>query len=443
MSDGTREGDGVRAGDSSRRDVLSGAASAGVAAALAGCSFSLGSGGYDREALADVADGPQPPRPATHPVDVREPMLSTHREHAREHLAAVPEALDLPNGAVGDELAGTRERVAEQLHEAGSDDERMEYRLHDARDVRVAAADCHFQYRAATNDVTEREMERLRDDARDRLAGFRRAWAYRASSPTRALLVHASFEGTVERVGFELEPWPRFPDDSAAGWREVGHLRGKIATASALLDDLESYREQVATADAGRYRAALHAAAMWLSRRANRVEYRDDGPLDDGRDGLSSDPGDSVAGRRFDVARDRLLEYSKRAFNEAQGTQRYATTALFAATRRAAVDAFATAVDDAESGRESVDVTASTVADERARAVDAVETTLDAGPTGLQRRLLEPAYNALRNGDDELENGRNGDPKRAFASYRYVADYADAARRASDELVGLLRSAGR
>mgnify|MGYP006303743495 FL=1 len=181
---------------------------------------------------------------------------------------------------------------------------------------------------------------------------------------------------------------------------------------------------------------------MWLSRRANRVEYRDDRALEDGRTGLSSDPGDSVVGHRFDVARDRVREYSKRAFNDTQGTQRYATTALFAATRRAAVDAFATAVDDAESGSgSSVDVSASTVADQRTRAVDAVERALDAGPTGIQRRLLEPSYSALRNGDDDLENGRDGDPERAVAAYRYVADYADAAARASEELVALVRAA--
>jgi hypothetical protein len=369
-------------------------------------------------------------------------MLTTHRERAREHLAAVPMEPDVPNGTVKHELADARDRVAEQLQRDGSDVERAEHRLHDARDVRAAAADCRFQYRAATNDVTERELERLRDDARDRLAEFRRAWAYRASSPTRALLVHAVFEGLVDRIGFDLEPWPRFPDDPTAGWREVGHLRGKLATADALLDDLDAYREQVATADAGRYRPALHAAGMWLSRRANRVEYRDDRPLEDGRAGLSSDPGDPVVGHRFDVARHQVREYSKRAFNRTQGSQRYAQTALFAATRRAVVDAFATAVDDAESGDgSSVDVSANAVAELRTRAVDAVERTLDAGPTGIQRRLLEPAYDALRSGDQELENGADGDPERAVAAYQYVVDHADAATRASEELVGLVRAA--
>ncbi|WP_227132784.1 hypothetical protein [Halorubellus salinus] len=459
MTDRDDGGDSCGGTGASRRRVLAGAASASIATALAGCSFSLGGSGYDRAALSEVAEGPDPSRPATHPVEIDEAMIADHREHARDHLEQVSDDPSLPNGVVADELASNRERVAETLRVQGpsdadggepsddgsgsgeTDDRSAEHRLHDARDVRADAADLHFQYLAATGDVTERELERLRDDARDRLAGFRRAWAYRAPSPTRALLVHALFEGLVERVEVDLAPWPRFPDDPLAGWREVGHLRGKVATADALLDDLDAYREQVATADAGRYRPALAAAAMWLSRRANRVEYRDDRALEDGRAGLSTDPGDSVAGYGFDVAREYLREYSKRAFNDVQHDSQYARTALFAAKRRAAVDAFAAAVDDAESSGGSVDVSASTVADERTRAVDAIEQTLDAGPTGLQRRLLEPAYVALRDGDGELRTGRNSDPRRAFAVYRYVARYADAATRASEELVGLLRAA--
>ncbi|WP_276271652.1 hypothetical protein [Haloarcula litorea] len=438
--------------DPSRRRVLTGAV--GGLAALAGCSFSVGDTGSDRGGdLRRLADVERVERPYPHPLAVPDGMIAAHYERARTLLESVPESPDVENELIADRLADERERLAELLaphtEPAGTATESAEAtaaeppdrRLVHARQHRQEAATLWGRYRAATGDVSERGVADRRDEQRDRLAAFRADWSYRASGPVRATLVHDHFEGLVDGIEHALAPWPQFPDDPAAGTEEVGYLVGKVEEAAATLDDLERYRRQVVGEDTDGYRPALMAAAMWLDRRARRRAYANERPLEDGRAAFDRDLGESVARYRFDLARETVREYDNGRLQELIRPEQYASGVLFATTRRAAVEAFAGAVEAVTSGPEDVDLSPRGIEEMQRRARESVGSALDRGPTGVMASALSPSFTALREARDELERGESGTPARAYAAYLYAERFAAAAVDAVDEVVFLLREA--
>lgn len=433
----------------SRRNVL--AAATGGLAALAGCSFTT-EGTYDGEALRRLAEKGQFERPDHHPLAVPGGMVRNHRARARAILGEVPASPEVPNELIASDITNERERLHEALRqttettpEGGNDTggetagrKRAFDRLGVARRHREDAAALLGTYRAATDDIGRTDLERRRDEQRDRLAAFRSAWDYRASDPVRAALVHEHLEHLLGSVEHALTPWPRFPDDPAGDMDDVGYLVEKVEEAAALLDDLERYREQITGEGTQVYRPALMAAATWLRRRARRESFGIEEPLERGLEAFDRDLGTSVARYRFTMARDAVQDYSNSDLLDAIEEEGYANGVLFATTRRAAVTTLADTVETIESGPPGTDVSAGSIETTRRRAHETVGSKLDYGPDGLMARVLDPAFTTMQEARDELQSGTSGTPPRAYAGYLYADRFAVAAVDAADELAFLL-----
>jgi hypothetical protein len=448
----------------SRRAVLS-ACGAGLAA-LAGCSDVdvLDRGHepeYDTDRLVAVGEASVPTPPSAFPVAVPHGMVERHRDRALELVERVPEDPDVPNGVVADRLREDRERVLEDLGEAGEGDDpsddhhngepgdpvdRPLERLNEARSVRERAGEVEAAYRAATGDVAGGAIAERRERLRADMLEFERDWTYRGDDPASALVVHRWLETLRRAVRRGTEPERAFPDDPAAGVFSVGDIVGDLEAGQAALSDADrlrvTYREGLS--DPRQYRAAFPVATRRMKFHSREGLHRVDS-LDPEEPPFDRSIEGAAAGRVYrDAAH--AVEYRREDVHEARDRGDLADALVAAGITLAslrALDSIVAAIDERELDDPD---DAEDVAAARQQAVDALETAWTTAPTVLAVELARPAYHYLRDGTDYLrghfhhddDDPDARDARRAYASFVRAVHYAEAVPETVADLQGML-----
>ncbi|SMO78613.1 hypothetical protein [Halorubrum cibi] len=412
----------------SRRSLLAGLGSAGVAV-LAGCA-GFGRSSDDGPAASDVDLRPGAVEPvewpaSPFPVSVPESLATTHEARARELLDAVPAEPSIPNAAVSRDLRNERERTAERL-EAGADRPWATGRLAEWRGIRSDAATVRGAHRAAIGEDDAAATRERRRAVREDLASFVSDHEYRARSPLEAVLAHAPVEDLIASCRRRVRPRREYPADPIARPFRAGDVLGRVERARATLDDatglLEAYRTQRAEtnsqwtsliASADRLRAAVGRE------RATVGEFlaRDDPPVDDDLRG-------TAAGRLF-------TEASYRAESLAEDVEErvddgaVATATVEAGQALVAIEALETAVEGIRDGAYRDPVTTDSVDRTADRARESLAGVAESDDPRLAARIAEPALQTHESAARRLGEGY-ADPARIQGDLALVDLYARA-----------------
>ncbi|MFB6134284.1 MAG: hypothetical protein ABEJ55_04790, partial [Halanaeroarchaeum sp.] len=149
--------------------------------------------------LQRIADRPIPATDRPPLLQVPRRRIETHRERARELLAALPPEPTVSNGAVTSRLAELIESARTVIAEDDPSASRWD-QLGDARYARSSAAEAATAYRAAKGILDPSTLATRRGSLRSELSRFRRHWGYRGADPFEALAVHGRLEDLVGSV---------------------------------------------------------------------------------------------------------------------------------------------------------------------------------------------------------------------------------------------------
>jgi hypothetical protein len=419
--------------DPTRRRVLTGFG--GSLAALAGCSVLPAFGDetddrpdYGREAVERAVTPVEDVlEPDVFPVGIPAALQNHHRDRAREYVDAVPVEPGYPNGEIASQVAEDRESTASALEEDASG--RPRSRLETWRDRREEAAAVMGTHLAATGEIDRSDVSTLRERGRSRLASFEADWAYRASSPVDAAVVHATLEEYIQTCRSQLHTNSPFPADPGAAVFQAGDVVGTVDGAIATATDAGRLREQYRSGvdgDAG-YRQHLASAASRLDRSLSRTtsdldEYVDVEPDEAFDDNLSDTPAETL----FRDA-SRTVEWRREQAEEARQRHDPATAVLAAGHGFVAAGALEAVVDAIEDGQYREYPTVDGIGAAVEQAIDALEAAWEATPRPLAVEVAEPALLSLRAAARRVREPQfYGGPERVFVQ----AVYAEAQARA-------------
>ncbi|SFR98696.1 hypothetical protein SAMN05216559_2082 [Halomicrobium zhouii] len=433
--------------DPTRRKLLTGCG-AGLAA-LAGCSGLSEFGDetderpdYDREAVERaVASVEDVLEPDAFPVGIPAALQHHHRDRAREYVDAVPDEPGYPNGVIASQVAEDREAAASALNEDASG--RPRSRLETWRNRREEAATVMGTHLAATGEIGRSDVRALRERARSRLAAFEADWAYRATDPVEAVVVHATLEDYVQTCRRQLHTRAPFPADPGKSVFQAGDVVGTVDGAMAVAIDAVRLREQYRSGvdDDVRHRQHLAGAAARLGRSLSRTasdleEYVDVEP-DEVFDGdLSDTPAETLF---RDTSR--TVEWRSEQAEAARQRHDPATAVLAAGHGFVAAGALEAVVDAIEGGhyREYPSVDDIEAAVDGARG--ALEAAWDVEPQALAVDIAEPALLSLRGAAVHVREHYGG-PEQAFVQALHAEAQARAVPAATAFVAERLQATG-
>jgi len=257
--------------------------------------------------------------PDVFPVGIPAALQNHHRDRAREYVDAVPVEPRYPNGGsprrwprTGNRPRRPWKRTRPVAHGAGWKPGGT------AEEEAAAVMGTHL---AATGEIDRSDVSTLRERGRSRLASFEADWAYRASSPVDAAVVHATLEEYIQTCRSQLHTNSPFPADPGAAVFQAGDVVGTVDGAIATATDAGRLREQYRSGvdgDAG-YRQHLASAASRLdslSRTTSDLdEYVDVEPDEAFDDNLSDTPAETLfrdASRTVEWRREQAEEARQR-----------------------------------------------------------------------------------------------------------------------------------
>lgn len=404
-----------------RRRLLTGCG-AGLAA-LAGCSGFPGTGGedeggrqeYDEEALAEALGVPESVLPPDDfPVTLPASLQNAHRQRAREYLDRVPAEPSFPNEAMAAKLAEQRREALSDLERDATG--RPRNRLETWRRRRVEAATVSGAYVAANGDVDRVGVADGRNQVRSTLASFEADWAYRATDPVAAAVVHGTLEGYVEECREKLISRHPFPEDPTDDVFRAGEILGELNGANASLVDAGRMRRQYRhqTDETAAYRRSLSAAAARLRRSLSRTRNDLKPDAESDTDAFDRDLEGTPAAHLFRDAT-RVLDWRSDAAEQAGRRHAPATATLEAGRALVAAGALEAVVAAIQDGRYQNQPSVDDVEAASQRALDALETAWEATPNSLAVELARPVLLSLRGAASRVNEGYAG-PRRALAT---------------------------
>ncbi|WP_066415096.1 hypothetical protein [Halorubrum aethiopicum] len=429
----------------SRRSLLAGVASAGVAA-LAGCA-GIAPWRDDETDRADVdlaPDAVEPvERPASpFPVAVPSSLAAAHEERARGLLETVPAEPSVPNAAVTRRLRNERERAADRI-ENGVDRPWPTERLAGWRGTRSEAATVRGAHRAATGEHDAAALEERRRTVREDLASFAAGHEYRARSPREAVLAHAPVEDLAATCRRRVRPVLTYPSDPVARPFRAGEAVGRVEHARASLADaiglLEAYDGE--RAETPSQWSALIASADRLRAAVYRSRSRVGEYLGDDTPPVDDDLAGTPARRLYDTASGRaesLVEETRERVDDGD----VATAASAAGRALAAVAALETAVEGIRGDGYREPVTAESVERAADRAREALAGVAESDDPRLAARFAEPALGTHAYVVDRLDEGY-ADPVRVQGDLTWIDLHARAVPPATRFVLERLERLGR
>jgi hypothetical protein len=238
---------------------------------LAGCSGLAGLDGgteptiraYDLPDI-DPDEYPEPAVPESIPVDIAPEHLDAARNRVTTLLAELPTPLepgDIPNGYVRTQLSDAATDATAGLNDAR--DARTELvALEALRRARARARYAAAGWAVADRDLSVGPTQREYRQAVSEAQSVRNAHEYVGADLTRAALVHARIEDTLERV---IDS--RTPSQDGNQLLDIAEWGEEAESAQAHLDDVRHLDEQFTTslpADAGTIEETLTEAAETL-----------------------------------------------------------------------------------------------------------------------------------------------------------------------------------
>lgn len=417
----------------SRRAILAGLGTAGVAG-LGGCSaLPLGDGDDSTPDVSLSADDVEPLSWPDSPFPVAIPgaLADAHRERGRELLAAVPTDPSVPNGAVAEELRSDRERAADGLDEE-IDQPWPTDRLSEWRRRRSAAATVRGAHRAATGEGDGDSLRERRRTVREELGSFVADHEYRASTTLEVVLAHAPIETLLADCRRHSRPNSGYPAAPLANPFQAGEAVGAVELAEATL------------ADAGRLREVYvsdrqHVAPQWgeLIDASDRLRFAlgesrstVDDFLDVDEAPFDADLAGTPARELFDLAR-RAVEFRYEDVQEYRDEGDYARAVVQAGRTLAAIEVLRTTVEGIRDGAYRDTVTGESVTRTADRARAAMTTVGDDERSEFAVRLLRPALSAYDFVPESIEEGYT-DAARAQGELAWAELYARAVPAATD-----------
>lgn len=417
--------------DPTRRRILTGF---GVGlASLAGCSGIPAFGDetderpdYDDEdverALAPVEDVMEPD---AFPVGIPAALQHHHRDQAREYVDAVPAEPGYPNGEIASRVADEREAAASALDEDATG--RPRNRLETWRDRREEAATVMGTHLAATGEIARDDVRALRERVRSRLTAFEADWAYRATDPVEAVVVHATLEDYAETCRSQLHTRSPFPADTGESVFQAGEVVGTVDGANAVAVDAGRLREQYRSGVDGAegYRQHLASAAARLDRSLSRTRSDLDGYVDVEPDEAFDDDLSGTPAETLFRDASRAVEWRSEQVEEARQRHDPATAVLAAGHGFVAAGALEAVVDAIEGGNYRVYPSVDDIEAAVDGAIGALESAWDVEPQALGVEIAEPALLSLRGGAMHVRE-RYGSPEQGFVQTLYAEAQARA-----------------
>jgi len=360
----------------------------GSLAALAGCSGLPAFGDetddrpdYGREAVERAVTPVEDVlEPDVFPVGIPAALQNHHRDRAREYVDAVPVEPGYPNGEIASQVAEDRESTASALEEDASG--RPRSRLETWRDRREEAAAVMGTHLAATGEIDRSDVSTLRERGRSRLASFEADWAYRASSPVDAAVVHATLEEYIQTCRSQLHTNSPFPADPGAAVFQAGDVVGTVDGPSPRRPTPAGYANSTAAAwtampgTDSTSRALRRDSTASLSRTTSDLdEYVDVEPDEAFDDNLSDTPAETL----FRDA-SRTVEWRREQAEEARQRHDPATAVPAAGHGFVAAGALEAVVDAIEDGQYREYPTVDGIGAAVEQAIDALEAAWEATP---------------------------------------------------------------
>lgn len=398
----------------SRRAFLAWLGTAGTVG-LAGCS-SLPFGDDESDSQSDVSLPAGTVEPiawpdSPFPVSVPATLAETHRERARELLAAVPTEPSVPNGAVAEEIRSERERAASRL-EADVDEPWATEALSQWRSQRNTAATVRGAYRAATGENDAATVAEGRQAVREELGSFVTDHEYRASAPLEAVLVHAPIEDLVSDCRRRVRPEPPYPADSISSPFQAGDAVGRVEHARATLHDARRLQDLYLTerADATSHWAALSETSdrLRLAVIDGRSTVRDF--LNIAEPPFDADLEGTAARSLFRQARQHV-ESKVRTHEDVHDRGAYAAAAIEAGRALCAVEALRMTIEEIRDGAHQDPVTVESVGQTADRAREAISTATQSENRRLAAHILRPALGIFNYVPRRIEEGYADAPR--------------------------------
>lgn len=421
----------------SRRAMLAGLGTVGVAG-LAGCSaLPFGDDGGDRD--EDVSLSADAFEPVTwpespFPVAVPTSLANAHRERARGLLEAVPADPAVPNAAIAADLREEREQAADRLAEDVDEPwptdvvSQWRNRLREVATVRGA-------YRAATGESEAGTVAERRQSVRANLGSFVADHQYRAASPLEAVLAHEPVERLIAVCRRRTRPNPAYPADPLDRPFRAGEAVGRVELARATLDDARGLREAYLAErsdTAPRWRALLDASDR-LGIAVSRTRSTVSGFLDVDEPPFDADLEGTAARTLFTEASRRVASTAE-AFESRLDDGDYAAATITAGRTLAAVEALRAAIDGIRNDAYQEAVTAESVHRTARRALEALAAVEESEDRRLAAHLARPALETVEYVPETVEMGY-GDPARIQGELARAELYARAVPAATSFVV--------